>query len=130
MTTSGLSISTTTKGKLPRLPFDDFKRAVLGKSYDLSLVFIGDALSKKLNATYRDKNTPTNILSFPLGPKAGEIFINRDRCNKEAKKFSMSPEQFTAYLFIHGLLHLKGLRHGSKMEEHERKLLNRFRILS
>jgi len=70
------NIKNTTKGKLPRLPFEHMKDEVLGKNYDLSLVFIGDKLSRKLNKLSRKKDYPTNILSFPLSKNAGEIFIN------------------------------------------------------
>ena len=58
----------------------------------------------------------SNILSFPLSKTSGEILI----CPKAAKPYSVG------YLFIHGLLHLKGRVHGATMEREERRLLKAF----
>ncbi|MEX2010589.1 MAG: rRNA maturation RNase YbeY [Parcubacteria group bacterium] len=117
---------------LPRslrgLPFGKMKDAVLGPSYKLSLVFIGDALSRKLNRTYRGKDRPTNVLSFPVSSKSGEIFINIKKVSQERKEFEKSLKDLTGYLFIHGMLHLKGMGHGSRMEEAENKILIKFKL--
>jgi probable rRNA maturation factor len=119
-------ITNLTKGKLPRLPFLDLKNAILGKKYSLSLVIIGDALSKKLNNSYRGKNLPTNILSFPLSKNEGEIFLNLKRARIESVKFGEKYGNFVGFLFIHGLLHLNGMTHGSRMERQEQKLKREF----
>lgn len=94
--------------------FEQIKNKVLGSNYELSLVFASDALTWRLNRIYRGIDKPTNVLAFPLSKTSGEIFINRSR----AKPFSVK------YLFIHGLLHLKGMRHGDTMERAEKKLLH------
>jgi ssRNA-specific RNase YbeY (16S rRNA maturation enzyme) len=52
------------------------KESVLGKKYELSLVFIGDKKSKSLNKKFRNKDYKANILSFPIDNDMGEIFIN------------------------------------------------------
>ena len=70
-----VTIQEMTTGKLPRLPFALMKEGVLGKNYDLSLVFVSESKSKELNRTYRKKNKPANVLSFPYSKKEGEIFI-------------------------------------------------------
>ncbi len=120
------SIKNTTKGRLPSLPFVRVKEQILGKKYDLSLVFIGDGKSRKLNQMYRDKNKTANILSFPLSNTDGEIFINLKQAKKDAMNFKKSYNEFVLYLFIHGCLHLKGLKHGKKMDTEEHKLLKKF----
>jgi len=117
-----------TKGRLPRLLFLDIKEEILGKKYNLSLVIIGDARSRSLNKKYRGKNKPANILSFPLGRNEGEIFMNPREAKRGARNASCSEKEFFGFLFIHGLLHLKGMRHGSKMEVTERVLLKKFII--
>jgi probable rRNA maturation factor len=114
------------KESTPRVPFKKIKESVLGKRYPLSLVLCGNMLSKKLNKEYRKKNAPTNILSFPLGEDGGEIFLNIFQIKKEAKEQKAGVARHTAYVFIHGLLHLKGFSHGSTMEREEAKLLRRF----
>jgi probable rRNA maturation factor len=121
-----LSIINKTKSTLPSVSFAKIKNAVVGTDYSLSLVFIGENESQKLNKTYRQKDKPTNILSFPLDKKTGEIFITLAVAKKEMVDFDMNLTKFTTYLFIHGLLHLKGLEHGSTMEKAEQKLLKQF----
>jgi probable rRNA maturation factor len=122
------SISNTTKGKPPSLPFVTIKEAVLGNNYNLSLVFIGNIRSKTLNKTYRGKDYPANILSFPLSKNEGEIFINLNEARKSARRFRKNYKQFVGLLFIHGMLHLKGFKHSSKMEDEEGKIQKRFKI--
>ncbi|PIP55917.1 MAG: rRNA maturation RNase YbeY [Candidatus Zambryskibacteria bacterium CG_4_9_14_3_um_filter_42_9] len=106
------------------IPFTNLKNTVLGRKFELSLVFIDDRLSRRLNSTYRGKNKPTNVLSFPLSFKSGEIFIDLITARKETKKFDMTLKKLVTFLFIHGLLHLKGMAHGDTMERAEKKLLH------
>jgi len=122
--------STLRKGSPEKsgLPFLKIKNYVLGKDYDLSLVFVGDKFSKKLNGKYRGKNKPTNILSFPISSDEGEIFINPHQASKDAPLFDMDRTKFLTYLFIHGLLHLKGFEHSSKMDSKEKEILKKFKI--
>jgi probable rRNA maturation factor len=114
-----LEILNKTKGKLPRLPFASIKEKVLGKSYELSITFVGKAISQKLNREHRDKDYPTNILSFALSKNSGELVINPDTVKKGAPDFDMDYQNFLAYLLIHGMLHLKGMQHGSTMDSKE-----------
>lgn len=110
------NITNTTKKRVKTTSFEEIKNKVLGERYELSLVFCGDKLSRKLNRTYRKKDYPTNVLSFPISKTEGEIFINQSH----TKGFSI------AHLFIHGLLHLKGMQHGDRMEAREKALLKAF----
>lgn len=122
------ALTATVKGKLPRLPFADMKNTVLGNSYELSLVLIGDKLSERLHIERYGKPGPANILSFPLTKKSGEIFINIRKAARESSKFERTFEKYIGFLFIHGLVHLKGMRHGSRMESEEKKVRARFNI--
>lgn len=122
------SILNKTKGKLPRLPFAGMKDSVLGKDYDLSLVFVGDEESRELNVKHRGKDYIPNVLSFELGPDSGEIFINPSEAKKQAADFDRTPEKFIGYLFIHGLVHLKGMEHGSTMEAIEADFRKKFGV--
>lgn len=119
---SGFSINNMTKSRLPSLPFSDIKNHVLGATYELSLVFTTNSLSHKLNKTYRGKDKPTNVLSFPLSENSGEIFIDTTKTKAEAATFDRNFKDHVALLFIHGLLHLKGLDHGSTMDKEEEKV--------
>lgn len=116
------------KEKLPKIPFKEIKEASLGNNYSLSLIFTSPAKMKKLNTIYRDKEKPTDILSFPLNENEGEIYISLSEAKKESKKFERDYENFIAFLFIHGCVHLIGHDHGSTMENIEVKLRNKFQI--
>lgn len=108
-------ITNLTKRKIPKIFWRKIAEEVLGKKYDLSLVFAADTLMKKLNSQYRRKNRPASVLSFPLSKNEGEIFIN------------LAQKKHTPLLlFIHALLHLKGFEHGAKMKEQEKKLMKNY----
>ncbi len=124
-----LSFSQTVKNNPIKngLFFRNALEKVLGKKYELSLVFIGDKLSRRLNKTHRGINKPTDILSFTLDKESGEIFINLNYSKKKAKQFDREFQNYIKFLFIHGLFHLKGYEHSSRMESEEiriRKLFN------
>lgn len=122
------SINNTTKGKLPRLPFVHMKDAVLGKKYELSLLFVGDKKAREFNKKYRNKTYTPNVLSFPLSKNSGEIVMNLKTIKKEAEDFDRTFQNFIGFLFIHGLVHLKGFDHGSRMEKVEKKFRKQFGI--
>lgn len=96
----------------------ELKNSVLGKNFNLSMVYADSGLMRKLNRIYRKKDKPTTVLSFPLSKKDGEIFLNLPLIKKE--KIDLD------YLFIHSLLHLKGFRHGAKMEKKEKSIFKKF----
>ena len=116
---------TATVRKYPKLKYDEIKNVVIGKKYNLSLVFIGAKRAKTLNETYRKKTYTPNILSFPLDDTNGEIFIAPSVAIKEARKANMSEKEYTTFLLIHGLLHLKGLGHGDTMDREEKKYMKK-----
>jgi len=121
-------IKNTTRQKIPKIPFQKIAETVLGKKYELSLVFIGDQLSRKLNRQYRQIDKNASILSFPLTKNNGEIFINLNLAKKNSAKFDRAYNNFIAFLFIHGLTHLKGRQHSSKMEREEVAVRKKFNI--
>jgi probable rRNA maturation factor len=121
-------INSTIKQYPKRLPYREIKRKLLGQKYHLSLNFIGRDRAQNLNEQYRKKNYVPNVLSFPLDEAHGEIYICPAASNREAKAFGLSQSGYIAYLFIHGILHLKGHDHGDKMEQLERKYVRSFNI--
>lgn len=107
----------------PQLPYQKIKESILGKRYALSLNFIGSTRARQLNQNYRQKDYVPNVLSFPLTKNTGEIFITPTKAKSESRKYGHDYPTHAAYLFIHGLLHLKGLDHGPRMEKLEQKYL-------
>ncbi|HNW71687.1 MAG TPA: rRNA maturation RNase YbeY [Candidatus Paceibacterota bacterium] len=115
------SILNKTKGRLPSLPFVLMKEDILGKDFSLSLAFINSKEMRMLNKKHRNIDKATNILSFPLSKKSGEIIICPSVVKKETANFNKTFRQLLGFLVIHGMLHLKGMEHSSKMERAEEK---------
>lgn len=119
------SIINTTRVVLPSLPLLAIKNDILGKNYSLSLAYVSEKKSQEINTTYRNKNKPTNILSFPLSKKEGEIVICPSIVKKEIttgeKNDDRNFKEYLGYLVIHGMLHLKGFEHSSRMDKAEEK---------
>ena len=96
-----------------------------------------DAAVTKLNASYRGKPSPTNVLSFPGhgAPSAnaepdfvGDIILAAETVMREAEQLGIPPRHHLQHLVIHALLHLSGFDHDSeasalRMEELETRIL-------
>jgi rRNA maturation RNase YbeY len=121
------SLSQTTKERVPKIPFKKIKRYVVGEKMHVELIFIGETRSHSLNYATRGKNAPANILTFPLSKNTGEIYITLSLVKKDAHSFGFTAREFLIFIFIHGLLHLKGARHGSTMKKTERELFERIK---
>lgn len=122
------SMSKSIRSAVPRHPYETIKNDILGKSYTLTLNFIGTQKAQQLNKTYRKKTYSPNVLAFPLDKHTGEVFITPVVAKKEAKKFSMTPNGYIGYLFIHACLHLKGHDHGATMEKAENRYCQKYRL--
>lgn len=117
------ALHNTTRGPVPRVPFERIATRILGTSYTLSLVMCGDMLAQRLNREYRKKTYKPNVLSFPLSKTEGEIFLNRRKAEREATLYGVSARERIAFLFIHACLHLKGFDHGNTMDRLEQTYL-------
>jgi probable rRNA maturation factor len=123
-----VTISKTTR-TLPKGRFAEIATAILGSRYEVSIVFVGSDRARAINHASRGKTYVPNVLSFPLGERAGEIFICPAVAAREAAKFSLSPTGYLEYLCVHGCLHLTGLDHGEAMDKAEARYLRRFTIV-
>jgi rRNA maturation RNase YbeY len=103
------------------LIFSQIKNDILGKDYSLSIAYVSEKKSHELNKKFRKKDKATNVLSFALTPMSGELVLCKPVIKKEAKekKFDKNFAELLLFLVIHGMLHLKGLRHSSTMEKAE-----------
>lgn len=84
----------------------------------ISVMLGNDAAVRELNAQYRGKDRPTNVLSFPAPrmpgqPVAilGDIILAYETCRSEADAEGKSLSDHVAHLVIHGTLHLLGHDH-------------------
>ena len=92
-------------------------------NYELTIRLVDTAESQQLNHQYRDKDKPTNVLSFPFEvPEGieldllGDIVICADIVEQEASEQHKALEQHWAHMVIHGCLHLLGYDHISDNE--------------
>jgi probable rRNA maturation factor len=98
--------------------------AFLGRdNWELSVLFCGNSYIRDLNSRYRGLDEPTDVLSFPLGEKAGDsylpgdIVISLETLEENARRFKVSPDEELRRLLIHGILHLDGMDHVSNAPE-------------
>jgi rRNA maturation RNase YbeY len=122
---STLDIRNMTRQTTVKFPFAAAHKHIL-PTWEVSLAFVGTERAKAMNKQLRNKDYTPNVLSYQSGNKSGEIVICPLVAKKQAKKYDMTYTQFVGFLFIHGLLHLKGQQHGATMEKQERLLLKRF----
>ena len=81
---------------------------------ELSIALVSDADIQTLNRDYRNKDKPTNVLSFPddgPAPLLGDIVLALETITREATEKSISFEHHVTHLIIHGFLHLQGYDH-------------------
>lgn len=101
---------------------------------ELSLLFTDDAHIRTLNAGWRDKDKPTNVLSFPafpprrgarLPPMLGDIILASETISREAALEDRPFEHHLTHLIVHGLLHLLGYDHETEAEAEEMEAVER-----
>lgn len=122
---SSLDIRNMTRQRMVKFPFDTAHTHIL-PAWDISLAFVGTKHAQRMNKSLRNKDYIPNVLSYETGKNSGEIVICLLEAKKQAPEYDMTYTQFVGFLFIHGLLHLKGEQHGATMEKQERLLLKRF----
>ncbi|QAV24016.1 rRNA maturation RNase YbeY [Proteus hauseri] len=117
-----LQIATeNTQGLPDEAQFMKWLEAVLPQFQPVSEVtirIVDEAESHELNLTYRGKDRPTNVLSFPFEappeielPLLGDLIICRQVVEKEAVEQNKTVEEHWAHMVIHGCLHLLGYDH-------------------
>lgn len=103
-----------------------------------SVVLGSDTLVRRLNRTYRGKDAPTNVLSFPYqkppgaasddGTYLGDVVLAAETVRHEAVGRCIEPRRHLQHLVVHGLLHLLGYDHqtdaaAEEMEDLEAQIL-------
>jgi probable rRNA maturation factor len=83
---------------------------------EVEVLLTSDAELKRLNRTFRNKNKPTDILSFPTPPEisarhAGDLAISLETAARQAAQYGHTLSDELRILILHGLLHLSGLDH-------------------
>lgn len=102
---------------------------------EVSILLADDAKVRELNRSYRRKDQPTNVLSFPSEDKTesgarfyGDIALAFETVSREALDEGKRPDAHLSHLVVHGVLHLLGFDHDNErdaeaMEARETKIV-------
>ena len=103
-----------------QLPYD------VPRPLEIGIVLSSDAEVRRLNKLYRRKDTPTNVLSFPIADferkrleqncLLGEVILALETILQEADEAGIPPREHLSHLIVHGILHLFGLDHQTETE--------------
>ncbi|WP_309089823.1 rRNA maturation RNase YbeY [Domibacillus sp.] len=101
---------------------------------EVSVTFVTNGRIQEINRDYRDKDAPTDVISFALEEMGedevtitgtdmprilGDIIISIDRAKEQAEEYGHSFERELGFLTVHGFLHLLGYDHMNKQDEKE-----------
>lgn len=100
---------------------------------EVSVLLTDDADVQALNARWRNKDTPTNVLSFPavpteklgFSPVIGDIALAYETCAREAEAEGKEIAAHATHLVVHGALHLVGFDHETDVEAEAMEQLER-----
>ena len=101
--------------------------ALGGVEGDVVVLLTDDATVRDLNARFRDKDRPTNVLSFPAAdmalpgqaPHLGDLVLAFGVCAAEAAAQDKTLADHLSHLTVHGVLHLLGRDHEAEVEAEE-----------
>jgi len=93
--------------------------------WEVSVLFCSNKYIKTLNAQYRDRDEPTDVLSFNLGETdantgrylAGDIVLSLEALEENTRFFDVTADEEMRRLFVHGILHLSGEDHATNEPE-------------
>ncbi len=113
-----------------------FKKVKFSSNNEMSISFLLTSNSeiKLLNQRYRNKNKPTNVLSFPMHEQIenknylGDVVIAYEKIIDESSEQNIKKYEYLSKMTIHGVLHLLGYKHDTdsqfnKMNTIEKKIL-------
>ena len=88
------------------------------KDFQITVKISGDKEIKELNSKYKNKDEPTDVLSFDVHEKLedgtfylGDIIVNKEGASRQAAEYGNTLEEEIAELVEHGVLHLLGVHH-------------------
>lgn len=112
----------------------------ISQDVEVSVSFVGDKEIKGLNRDYRNVDSSTDVLSFPIDDEfkimtnmLGDIVINTRKVIEQAKEYNHSTKREISYLTVHSMLHLLGYDHIDEndkiiMREKEKKIMDDLKI--
>lgn len=98
--------------------FNAAKQTVeIPETLHFSIAIVTDDEIHQMNKVYRQKDKPTDVLSFRYDDQNGEIVISADRVRAQAKEYEHTEETESAFLLVHGILHIIGWDHERSEKE-------------
>lgn len=84
----------------------------------LNVVFVNDQYIRALNKAYRDKDEPTDVLSFSYGPDdlIGEVYVSVETARRQAHELKHPLSDELIRLIVHGILHVHGFDHEKEVD--------------
>lgn len=118
---------------------------IISDNIEISVSFVTNEEIKELNTMYRNKNTVTDVLSFPQFENSeqingdesiiclGDVVISLEKAKEQALDFGHSNEREIIYLIVHSIFHLLGYDHMEEeekaiMREKEEKVMSKIRL--
>jgi len=104
--------------------------------YELTILLTGDEEMRALNRTWRGKDAPTNVLSFPAseslsGPGLlGDVALACETIRDEARERNLALKDHVSHLVVHGVLHLLGFDHATDAEAERMEAIERTALAS
>lgn len=113
----------------------------LNETGDFSLHFVSDEEIRNLNRDYRGIDDPTDILTFAINDgeafpqfdeeekELGDVFISIESMNRNAASLGVDENEELRRLLVHGILHLRGMDHGTNDFSTEPMLIEQEKIM-
>ncbi len=104
---------------LPRHKVARWIRAALDAPGEITVRIVGDDEGRALNRAYRNKDYPTNVLTFDYSHApfvAADLVLCAPVLQREAQELGIALEAHYAHLLVHGTLHAQGHDHEKKSE--------------
>lgn len=114
-----MQFAVSRRGLPSALSFRRWAQAALIENVDVTLRLVDRAEGLALNATYRNRDKPTNVLTFVYSetrPLSGDIVLCIPVVKEEARAQGKTLEAHLAHLTVHGMLHLQGLDHDTRQD--------------
>lgn len=86
------------------------ERALRGYDLDIAVALSTDSHIKELNAGFRGKDKPTNVLSF-TNDQGGDVILAIETIRRESKQMNKPLRHHIEHLIVHGALHIAGYDH-------------------
>ncbi len=112
--------------------------------YEISVTFVDNERIRELNRDFRNKDSETDVLSFPMleedevhvegvKPLLGDIVISLEKADEQSKELGHSLFREIAYLTVHSMFHLLGYDHiddedKKEMREKEKKIIREIKV--